>query len=333
MSLSKIINWIHRVNDYITLILQKDPVRPWSLFRHSIGVVICYWCYEASIADYFELRLFEKTHRVRRTYLTTNQARRFIKHVNGEENNRKFIDKINMFRIMGRFTKREQIFCPPDSFQEFKEFLLRHGTALYKANHTWCGTGIEVWSADDSDMAELYERSLEQPAVLDELVIQHRELARLNPDSINTVKIFTFLVDDVCHFIAAEFRMGRCGSFVDNIERGGIAANVDIKTGRLIGAAYDLQMNRYRVHPDTGVRIAGSILPNWDEVLRFTEECARACPLAFVEWDIAIRENDCVLIEANPNARNCGIQIGAFHGRKKQFQELERMYDQSVGRV
>jgi len=36
---------------------------------------------------------------------------------------------------------------------------------------------------------------------------------------------------------------------------------------------------------------------------------------------------------ANPNARNRGIQIGAFHGRKKQIQELERMYERSIGCV
>jgi hypothetical protein len=103
-----------------------------------------------------------------------------------------------------------------------------------------------------------------------------------------------------------------------------------MKTGKIIGAAYDLQLNQYTHHPDTGAKITGYKLPNWEEVLRFTEECARACPLAYVEWDIAIRENDCVLIEANPNARNVGIQLGPLNFRKKQFEELLEMYDHSM---
>ena len=161
-------------------------------------------------------------------------------------------------------------------------------------------------------------------------MIQHSDLAAMNPDSINTVKIYTMMIQDVCHFVAAEFRMGRCGSFVDNIEKGGLAAGVDIKTGAIIGAAYDLRMEPYSVHPDTGAQISGFSLPNWTEVLRFTEECSRACPIAYVEWDIAIRKDDCVLIEANANARNSEIQMGEFHSRKKQFEELEKLYVQSI---
>lgn len=311
---------------YIALIHQEDPVRPWSVIRHSIGVLFCYKFYEASIADYFELRLFEKRFAERKTFFTAYQARRFINRINGPENNHLFADKINMFCLMGSFTKREQLVCPPENYKVFEAFVKRHRMLFYKTSNTYCGTGIEYWNIDHLNIQKLYEKSLVTPAVLDEPVIQHPELARLNPDSINTVKLYTLMCEDRCIFVAAEFRMGRCGSFVDNIERGGIAANVDIMTGKIVGAAYDLQMNRYISHPDSGIRLTDFILPNWSKVLRFAEECARACPLAYVEWDIAIRDSDCVLIEANPNARNCGIQMGAFPVRKKQFQKLEKLY-------
>ena len=105
---------------------------------------------------------------------------------------------------------------------------------------------------------------------------------------------------------------------------------MDPQTGAIIGEAYDLQMNPYPAHPDTGVMISGYTLPNWPEVIRFTQECARACPLSYIELDIAIRENDCVLIEANVNARSSTIQMGVFHGRKKQFEELKKLYLDSI---
>ena len=53
-------------------------------------------------------------------------------------------------------------------------------------------------------------------------------------------------------------------------------------------------------------------------------------PVRFAEWDFAVRENDCVLIEANANARNTEMQMGVFHGRKKQFEELEKLYMDSI---
>lgn len=328
MPATKIRNWIGKVRDYIEKNLQEEPARPLSVIRHSIGVVYCYILYKTSIVDYFELRLFEKSHRERKTYFTMWEAWRFIDRINGAENNRRFSDKQYMYQVMGRFTKREQLFCPAASYQEFEAFFQRHRTAFYKPGDTYCGAGIELWSSENTDMKTLYERSRKRQAVIDEPVVQHPDLARFNPDSVNTVKIYTLRVRDSLRFIAAEFRMGRRGSPIDNFERGGLFAGIDLETGAVIGNAYDIQMKQYPVHPDTGVMIAGYTLPNWDGLLRFTEECARACPLSYVEWDIAIREQDCVLIEANPNARNSEIQMGVFHGRKKQFQELEKLYVQ-----
>ena len=324
-----IIRWIKKVKLQIVLVLRKDPVPLRSLIRHCIGVVICHFLYSASIEDYFNLRLFEKSHAERKTFFTHYQALEFIDHVNGADNNSKFYQKTYMYQVLGKFTKREQLILPVDSYQAFEVFFQRHRIALYKPS-SYCGEGIELWSADASDIAELYKKSLGKPAVLDELVMQHPSLVRLNPDSLNTLKIFTLMTGDVCHFVAAEFRMGRRGSFIDNLEKGGIAANVDIKTGKIIGPAYDFQMVQYTEHPDTGIRITDFALPNWEEVLRFTEECARACPLSYVEWDIAIRKNDCVLIEANANAVVFGIQTGPLLFRKKQFEELMKLYDQSI---
>lgn len=272
-----IIHWIKKVKLQIVLMLHKDPVPLWSLIRHCIGVVICHFLYSASIEDYFNLRLFEKSLAERKTFFTHYQALEFINHVNGADNNSKFYQKTCMYQVLGKFTKREQLILPVDDYQAFEAFFQRHKTALYKPS-SYSGEGIELWSADASDTAELYKKSLEKPAVLDELVTQHPSLARLNPASVNTLKIFTLMIGDECHFVAAEFRMGRRGSFIDNIEKGGIAANVDIKTGMIIGAAYDYEMVQYTEHPDTGVRITDYALPNWKEVLRFTEECAGRVP-------------------------------------------------------
>ena len=330
MIISKIHKLIKKVKNCSTQILQRDSVHPLSLFRYCVDAVICHKLYGSSIDDYFELRFFEKTHNERKTYFTTNDALSFINCINGLENNRRFYEKTYMYQVLGKYTKREQLLCPPKDFKEFESFILRHRKVFYKPSNAYCGNGVEVWCTDDSDIKELYEVVSKRAAVLDEPVTQHPYLASLNPDSLNSVKIYTMMIKNECHFVAAELRIGRRGSFVDNYERGGLAACVDITTGAIIGKAYDIRMNQYQEHPDTGVKISGLILPNWSELLRFTEECAHSCPLAYVEWDIAIRENDCVLIEANANARNSEIQMGVFQGRKKQFQELKKLYFQSI---
>ena len=310
----------------MVLILGEDSVRPLPVIRYSIDVVISHFRYRTNIADYFELHFFEKTHKERKTFFVTEDANRFIFLVDGEEDVHKYRDKDQMYRVLRKFTKREQLFCPPENHSEFEDFLTRHKAVLYKRNHAYSGVGIELWSVDDSDLSILYEKAVKQPAILDELVIQHPKLARLNPDTVNTVRIYAIMIADICHFIAAEFHIGRSGQIVDNYERGGLSAIVDLKTGAIIGDAYDLRRNPYQAHPDTGAPIRNFVLPLWDEVLRFTEECARACPLPCMEWDIAIREKDCVLIEANPNVKNCQLQLEPSHGRKRQFEDLEKLY-------
>ena len=328
MKVSKFFTAFRKVERYAREMLPEKAVHPWNVIRYCMDIRYCSKRYGSSIADYFELHFYEKTKREREAYFTADQALDFINRVNGKENNLRFYDKNYMYQILGTFTKREQLFCPAKDYQEVEAFFLRHPKAIFKPNHSYCGTGIEIWSADDTEIRELYERASKQQGVLDEPVVQHPDLARLNPDSINTVKIYTMMIRDVCHFVAAELRIGRRGSFVDNLERGGLAAGVDLETGAVVGKAYDLRMKPYSVHPDTGVALTGFTLPHWTELLHFTEECARTCPIAYVEWDFAIRVKDCVLIEANANARNTEIQMGEFHGRKKQFEELLELWSE-----
>ena len=190
--MSKIIHWIQKIKSYIVRALGEDPVRPWTLFKHCIGVVVYRFLYGTSISDYFEMRFFERSREEKETLFTLYEAMDFINHINGAENNAEFRNKIYMYQVLGKFTKREQLILPADDYPTFEAFLRRHPVVLYKAN-AYCGDGVKLWSTASSDIAKLYEKSLERSAVLDELVTQHPDLARLNPDSINTVKIYTFM--------------------------------------------------------------------------------------------------------------------------------------------
>ena len=52
-------------------------------------------------------------------------------------------------------------------------------------------------------------------------------------------------------------------------------------------------------HPDTGVMIRGFQIPNWVELLHFTEEAAMHYPMKYVGWDIALTPEGPALIEGN----------------------------------
>lgn len=162
------------------------------------------------------------------------------------------------------------------------------------------------------------------PAVLDELVTQHQELSKLNPSSVNTIRIFTVMIGNECEIIGAALRMGVGDTVIDNYSAGGVVGSIDEKTGIVRDDGEDAIGRRYEMHPTSKIRMKGFKIPNWETVIEFVRECAQNYPLKYVAWDIAIRENDCVLIEANPNGMANVIQIAGAKGRKKQYEELRR---------
>ena len=53
-------------------------------------------------------------------------------------------------------------------------------------------------------------------------------------------------------------------------------------------------------HPDTGARIEGVAVPDWQAVRRMALRCMRAFPdLSYAGWDVAVTQDGPVLIEVN----------------------------------
>lgn len=104
--------------------------------------------------------------------------------------------------------------------------------------------------------------------------------------------------------VAAALRFPRRpDAVVDNFHAGGLAAIIDLATGRL-GAATDLGLARdsawHDRHPVSGALIAGTVLPFWEAAKQLAERAHAALgDRAVIGWDIAILAEGPVLIEAN----------------------------------
>ena len=297
--------------------------------RYSAGIVWNYLFYKATISDYFELRLFEKSRKEKEKYLTSKQGLYFAQYVDSEETFTKLCSKTQMYKELKAFTKREQLFSEDCSFKEFQDYTKRYAICLYKPDAADCGRGIEKWVVTDENVNELYKRFQKEPAVLDELVEQHSLLAKLNPSSVNTVRIFTLMIGNECELIGAALRMGNGNTVIDNYSAGGLVGSINLETGRVIDDAEDAAGKRYSVHPISKVKMKDFEIPNWEKVIQFVEECAANYPLKYVAWDIAVREADCVLIEANPNGMANVIQIAGAGGRKKQYEDLKKRLEEA----
>ena len=82
--------------------------------------------------------------------------------------------------------------------------------------------------------------------IVEELVIQHPDMSRLYPLSVNTLRIITLVAPDgKPHCVYAVYKMGNEGKFVDNMENSGLACPIDQKTGKICGVAHTSKLVNY----------------------------------------------------------------------------------------
>lgn len=143
------------------------------------------------------------------------------------------------------------------------------------------------------------------PRIIQPRICNHPDLAPLNNEALATVRALTCLDEaGMPELLGAVLRMAVGDNHVvDNLHAGGIAAAVDLSSGRL-GLASNLGMDCslgwLDRHPDSGARIEGFQLPWWSEFRQFTERAHRAfADRIMVGWDVAITAEGLLLVEGN----------------------------------
>jgi hypothetical protein len=180
------------------------------------------------------------------------------------------------------------------------------------------GTGAEVWrycggstyrrtNGEAASETELLERlrGRNETYLVQPRLINHPAVVDLSIGTLATVRMLTIL-DEGDRPVAthAVFRMAVGDNLVvDNFHAGGIAAAIDMKSGRL-GRATDIGLRAERGwcerHPDTGGQILDRLLPFWPETVAVAERGHAAFPArVLIGWDIAITGMGPMLVEGN----------------------------------
>ena len=92
-------------------------------------------------------------------------------------------------------------------------------------------------------------------------------------------------------------------SVVDNVHAGGLAAAVDIETGRLGPATnlgLDARMGWFDAHPALGTSIVGFEVPDWDRTKALCTRAHECLGIYLVAgWDVGVLEDGPCLVEGN----------------------------------
>ena len=134
-------------------------------------------------------------------------------------------------------------------------------SVVIKPSHlSGAGRGIVFWNYGSDGIRVLDQVfSSTKDYVVQEVVKQHEKMNSLYADSINTIRIESFIWKNEVIILSCAVRMGANGSKVDNLsDGGGMSCGVDLMTGQLSSKAYDYyHLNvTYDKHPQ-GCAFAG----------------------------------------------------------------------------
>ena len=170
--------------------------------------------------------------------------------------------------------------------------LREQGEVIVKPSlFTSSGKGLLFWRKDRDDDAKLREYLINcDDVVCQEVIKQHTSLAKLNPTSLNTVRIMTLLLHGKVRVLSSVIRMGIGGSRVDNFTSGGIGSGIK-PDGQLKNMAYDYQANRFDKHP-SGTIFESVTIPNFNECVDLVNHLAKRASIIsrLISWDFAIDE-------------------------------------------
>ena len=315
-------NLNEKIKKFVSADKRKDKAY---IRRLKKDIIFSYFYYNVAPAPYFLFRFENLSDKGRREFVGGNEKSQFT--AGKTKSSEYFKNKYKAYQMFKPYYHREMAeFCGPADEAAFFDFCGRHRTFVWKPEAEAKGRGIHFVELDktDQDLKALY-RSLTSPGgifVAEEVIRQSEVMSALHPDSVNTVRVVTYLRGEELIPLFAMLRMGCGGNPVDNANAGGIAAGIDYESGIVNTPGCREDLTEYLCHPDTGVQIIGFNLPEWEQLKALIGELVRVIPKQrYVGWDLAYTDEGWIMVEGNGNAMVTAIQMAERRGLRDVFEK------------
>lgn len=283
------INTIHKETGKNRFVMFFDMI--WCIFRYSIG--------------YLDYRVFGFANikgKNRRTFMNMNDNLLISKKLNDRTYFTIFDNKALFDENFSEYIGREFINLEKCDAEALRKFCEGKETVFTKAINEFGGKGIsrEVITPD-TDFDELYKRLYDNKQFLiEETIVQHPEMSRLSPSSINTIRMVTVLHEGKVNFMYALVRMSNGENCVDNICSGGMYVSIGDDGVIRKPAFCDATGLYYDSHPYTKTVFNGFKIPMFDEAVEMCKKAALVEQrVGYIGWDVAITPERPVLVEGN----------------------------------
>ena len=262
-----------------------------------LDMIICSNKYGTGFYDYQEFEFYNLNKKERKTYLTRVKNNAIVKKYNHKEFFNLFDNKYEFNKIFDKYLKRDWLYLN-DNYDEFVKFCKNKKDFIAKPVDGCGGTGVEKIKIEQKKLKDIYDNLIKNDQlIVEETLIQHQDMAKLNKSSVNTLRIVTFFDGKETHILNAVLKIGN-GGVTDNFSSGSMYTFV--KDGKVIVPAIDRDDNIFEIHPISNVKLVGINIPNFDKVIELVKKCSPIIEqVKYVGWDVAILDNEVALIEGN----------------------------------
>ncbi len=294
-----------------------------SRIRLAIDYMIATYKFKCNLKNYLIFDFY---------YKNKNEKRKYIVETDGElvdsfnekstpDDKSIFEDKARFNETFNKYIQRGYIYCGLHSKTEIMTFIKKYEEVVVKPTNLNGGKGIKIVSINElNNIDEFVEDAINNKYLLEEKLTQNKHILKLNPTSINTIRVVS-VVDKFnnVHILGCSIRVGKKGSFVDNMSQGAVGYPIDEETGLICGTGKDYYGGNYFTNDLGNVEMKGFQIPNWKMVKEVINNAAKIVPtIRYVGWDVCIKEKNIELVEGNLHPAPWTYQIGN-RPRKEQI--------------
>ena len=295
--------------------LINDMIRMSSIYRYGYD-------------EYFLYCFHNKTDKERLEFVADLDRIDIVESLNKARNQPLFDDKARTYKKYRKYYRRNQITVGGGmrDFQKLKDFLEENQRIILKPADSSCGNGVQILDIEKiENVAETVKSALKnnkRGLIAETLIIQTERMAKLHPQSVNTIRVTTLRMNDRIEIVHPFLRVGRGDSVVDNGGAGGLLCAIDPATGTVTHTGDELG-RKFAVHPETGEPIIGFVIPKWEEAKTLARELAMVTPSnRYSGWDLALTDDGWVMVEGNARGQFVGWQIPTQVGFKQEICSL-----------
>lgn len=289
-----------RLNEIVDIVQSQCDMSRGAIIR---DIIHCARKFGSGYHDYAIYHFWDIDDEKRDTYLTRRRSKKLISLVNDEHYAHLFDNKAEFNDLFSEYTARDSLKAIDCTEEEAAEFYRTHDRGFAKMLDLQCAEGAEILNMKDFPTAHDFYTYIKEKnfGVVEQVVENHPDIAKVYPKALNTVRMITLIGDDgKAHLLFAAQKFGLAGRFVDVF---GMHSMVDLDTGIIhypfhSGSTY-LNLD-YTVHPDTGYDLKDFKVPYFDEAKEMILKAALVVPqMRYIGWDVAITPNGPLIIEGN----------------------------------